>query len=72
MSNARKSVVITGASSGIGRTCVLQMSKAGWQIFATVRKAEDRNKLLDANIPNVSPVMMDIEDVLRSLPLLKK
>ncbi len=62
MPKARKSVVITGASSGIGRACVLQMSKEGWQVFATVRKAQDRDRLLAENIPNVSPVLLDVED----------
>jgi NAD(P)-dependent dehydrogenase (short-subunit alcohol dehydrogenase family) len=41
----KKSVVITGASSGIGRACVLQMIQSGWQVFATVREAEDAHKL---------------------------
>lgn len=55
-----KSVVITGASSGIGRSCVSQMNRAGWQVFATVRKAADRDKLRAE--AGVIPVMMDVED----------
>ena len=62
MQKTQKAVVITGASSGIGRACVLQMSKAGWQVFATVRKAEDRDRLEAAAIPGLTPVMMDVED----------
>jgi NAD(P)-dependent dehydrogenase (short-subunit alcohol dehydrogenase family) len=45
MSEDRKTVVITGASSGIGRACVSRMSGAGWLVFATVRKASDRDRL---------------------------
>ncbi len=62
MQKTQKAVVITGASSGIGRACVLQMSRAGWQVFATVRKAEDKDRLEAAAIPGLTPVMMDIED----------
>ena len=59
MPNSTKSVVITGASSGIGRASVELMSQAGWQVFATVRKPADQNKLRSQNIV---PVLMDVED----------
>jgi NAD(P)-dependent dehydrogenase (short-subunit alcohol dehydrogenase family) len=38
MPTLQKSAVITGASSGIGRSCVERMSRAGWQVFAGVRR----------------------------------
>ncbi|HKS74234.1 MAG TPA: SDR family NAD(P)-dependent oxidoreductase [Terriglobales bacterium] len=59
MLNPQKSVVITGASSGIGRASVALMSQAGWRVFATVRKAADQQKLREAN---VVPIVMDVED----------
>src|SRR5579885_3461167 len=59
MPNSTKSVVITGASSGIGRASVELMSQAGWQVFATVRKPADQDKLRSENIV---PVLMDVED----------
>ncbi len=59
MANSTKSVVITGASSGIGRASVELMSQSGWQVFATVRKPADQDKLRNAN---VIPVLMDVED----------
>ena len=59
MSEKRKNLVITGASSGIGRASVLRMSHAGWQVFATVRKTSDRERLCAAN---VYPVIMDVQD----------
>jgi len=59
MSENRKNVVITGASSGIGHASVARMSNAGWRVFATVRKSSDRNRLRSAN---VYPVIMDVQD----------
>ena len=55
----KKTALITGASSGIGAACVLQMVEAGWHVFATVRKIEDQERLRSAN---VTPVIMDVQD----------
>jgi len=61
MHSSQKTVVITGASSGIGRACVLRMVRAGWRIFATVRKEADRIRLKREG-ENVYPVILDVED----------
>ncbi len=58
----KKTVVITGASSGIGQASVSQMIEAGWRVFATVRKPADAEKLRSGGGPNVTPVMMDVTD----------
>ncbi len=60
MQSNAKSVVITGASSGIGHASVLRMSEAGWHVFASVRKALDQERL--RTIPRVVPILMDVED----------
>lgn len=62
MLNPTKSVVITGASSGIGRASVALMRQAGWQVFGTVRKAADQKRLQEACGENVVPVVMEVED----------
>lgn len=62
MPTSQKSVVITGASSGIGRASVSRMSRAGWRVFATVRKESDREKLAAEFPANVYPVLMDVEE----------
>lgn len=62
MPTSQKNVVITGASSGIGRSCVARMSRAGWLVFATVRKEADREKLRSKFPTNVYPVLMDMEN----------
>lgn len=60
MEKLEKTVVITGASSGIGRASLLRMSRAGWRVLATVRKDRDRDSLRD--VAGVAPILMDIED----------
>ena len=60
MSENGKTLVITGASSGIGDACVSRMSRAGWRVFATVRKQSDRERLGSEN--NVCPVIMDVQN----------
>lgn len=41
----RATVVITGASTGIGRACALRLDQAGFQVLAGVRRHEDGNAL---------------------------
>ncbi len=56
----KKSAVITGASSGIGRACVARMIQSGWRIVATVRKSEDGERLRAEFGPALTPVIMDV------------
>ena len=42
---SRKSILITGCSSGIGLSCARVMRDRGWQVIATVRTAEDAARL---------------------------
>ena len=60
--NTRKAALITGASSGIGRASVLQMARAGWHVFAAVRKIEDGERLQSEYPASVAPVIMDVTD----------
>jgi len=39
MSNAQKVVIITGASSGIGRACAIKLSELGWAVVLSARRA---------------------------------
>lgn len=54
-----KSVLITGASTGIGETCAMYFAERDWRVFAGVRKAKDGERLTKAS-PNITPVFLDV------------
>jgi NAD(P)-dependent dehydrogenase (short-subunit alcohol dehydrogenase family) len=60
-----KSVLITGASTGIGRASALRMDAAGWQVFASVRQEEDAAQLRDLASDRLLPLMLDVTDTER-------
>src|SRR5215472_8200841 len=62
MATAVKTVVITGASSGIGRAAVARMAKSGWSVFATVRKEQDGDQLRSDFPSSVTPVILDVTE----------
>jgi NAD(P)-dependent dehydrogenase (short-subunit alcohol dehydrogenase family) len=49
-------VFITGASTGIGEATALGLRKAGFQVFAGVRKPEDGDRLRAAGVTVVQPL----------------
>ncbi len=57
-----RAVVITGASTGIGRSCALYLDTAGWQVFAGVRKEADGDSLAAEGSNRLTPVMIDVAD----------
>jgi NAD(P)-dependent dehydrogenase (short-subunit alcohol dehydrogenase family) len=56
----KRSVLITGASSGIGKECALLLASLGFQVFAGVRKLEDAAALTSAGHASLVPVMIDV------------
>lgn len=46
----RRTIIVTGCSSGIGAFCARALAEDGWRVFATVRKAEDLAPLEAAGI----------------------
>lgn len=56
-----RSVVVTGASTGIGRACALRLSASGWWVFAGVRKESDAQSLRDED-PRLAPLTIDVTD----------
>lgn len=57
-----KSVLITGASTGLGRECAMDLSRSGWLVFAGVRKPEDGETLRTESRDAVIPVILDVTD----------
>lgn len=54
-----KTVVITGASTGIGRSAAEYLAGKGWRVFAGVRKEKDGEPLREAN-SNIIPILLDV------------
>jgi NAD(P)-dependent dehydrogenase (short-subunit alcohol dehydrogenase family) len=57
-----KTVLVTGASSGIGRATVRRLDQAGWKVFAGVRKEEDAATLRAESSPQLEPLLLDVTD----------
>lgn len=57
-----KSVLVTGASTGIGRATALHLDQRGWRVFAGVRKDEDGASLRKAGSERLEPLMLDVTD----------
>lgn len=53
-----KAVLVTGASSGIGRKITERLAADGYQVYATARKDEDLKAL--GAIKNVQPLRLDV------------
>lgn len=54
------SVLVTGASRGIGLAITRHMSDRGWDVYATARSAADLRDL--DRLPRVHPIQLDIAD----------
>jgi NAD(P)-dependent dehydrogenase (short-subunit alcohol dehydrogenase family) len=59
---ATGSVVITGTSTGIGRACALRLDRAGFEVFAGVRSAEDGERLREEASDRLRPLIVDVTD----------
>lgn len=57
-----RSVLITGASTGIGRATVARVVAAGFGVWATVRRDDDAAALTAAHGEHVRPLLMDLTE----------
>lgn len=58
----RGSVLVTGASTGIGEACALRLARSGWDVFAGVRKEEDGERVREKAGRGVTAVLLDVTD----------
>ena len=54
-----KTIWITGASSGIGKSLALKFANKGWQVAASARREDLLNQLSESN-QNISPFPLDV------------
>jgi len=55
-------VLLTGASTGIGRATALRLAGSGWTVLAGVRKVADGEALKAAGGERIAPIMLDVTD----------
>ena len=62
MKTSTGAVLVTGASSGMGKACALLLDQAGYTVFAGVRKERDAHMLKQAASSRLTPVILDVTD----------
>jgi len=70
----RPTVVVSGASKGIGRACVLELARRGYRVFAGVRSAADGAVLREDAGERVTPLILDVTretDVTRAAEMVR-
>ena len=60
--SGRRTVVVTGASSGIGRATALALDSLGFDVLAGVRKGSDAESLKGEASERLEPLMLDVAD----------
>lgn len=56
------SVLVTGASRGIGRSIVMHLADSGWDVVAGVRNEQDAAEVVAENPARISAVILDVTD----------
>ncbi|MEO1136472.1 MAG: SDR family oxidoreductase [Pseudomonadota bacterium] len=57
-----QSVLVTGASSGIGEETAVHLARKGFRVFAAARRLEKLNELTAVGAGRITPVALDVTD----------
>ena len=57
-----QAIVVTGASTGIGKATALHLDKLGFKVFAGVRKEADDQALKQETSTKLRPIFLDVTD----------
>ncbi|MGB2851912.1 MAG: SDR family oxidoreductase [Solirubrobacterales bacterium] len=60
--SGRRTALVTGASTGIGRATALELARCGFAVLAGVRKPEDGEALQTSATGEMEPVIIDVTD----------
>ncbi len=59
----KKTILITGATSGFGQACAVKFAKQGWKVIATGRREQRLDELVsDLGPEQICPIVLDVRD----------
>ena len=58
----RGAIVVTGASTGIGRASAIELDRIGFRVFAGVRKDSDAESIRGEGSERLEPLTIDVAD----------
>lgn len=58
--NSMKAVIVTGTSSGMGKSIALHLDRLGYKVYAGVRKLSDGEELKKQSSSNLQPIIIDV------------
>ena len=62
MAKQKGAVVVTGASTGIGRATALHLDEQGYRVFAGVRKQADADSIAAEGSDSLTPLTIDVTE----------
>lgn len=65
-------ILITGASTGIGRHAAQSLAKQGYVVLAGVRSDSDFNSIQDCGLSNLIPVFLDVTNEIECKSVIQK
>jgi NADP-dependent 3-hydroxy acid dehydrogenase YdfG len=62
MNTNEQAIIVTGASTGVGKATALYLDKLGFKVFASVRKEADGRALQKEASDKLRPIFLDVTD----------